>query len=113
LPLAELNLAEVLHPRPVLRKQARPVLPARVDLHTPIPTPPGADATFESNGSHRLSCLIHNPWIVGIEVDAEPEHPTRALDDVSVSQVEPHEVRIGLGVQEDGFATHWAEMRLP
>ena len=36
----------------------------------------------------------------------------RGHDDVSVSQVEPKQVCVGLGVREDGIATHWAKMRL-
>jgi hypothetical protein len=84
LPLPQLDLAKVFHAGPVLRKQARPMLPARVNLHAAILTPPGANATLDSHGRHRLPCLTENPWIAGIEVHAESEHSTGALDDVAV-----------------------------
>jgi hypothetical protein len=89
LPLGQLDLAEVFLARPVLWKQARPMLPARVNLHAAILTLPGANATLDSHGRHSLPCLTENSWIAGIEVQAESEYSTWALDDVPVPQVEP------------------------
>src|SRR2546426_8177746 len=110
LPVLQLDPAKVLHPCSMLRKKAGPVLPPRVNLDTVVPPGPSVDLAVATNKAHCAPALRDDPRITPVEVDAELEHRSGTLDDVTITEVEAKEIGIA-GAVSLTVAAARAELR--
>jgi hypothetical protein len=92
LPFGDLDHPFVFEPRSMLREQARPVAPVRVDLYA---LASGDSArTASSSGLHRLAGLADDARILGVKEDPQPVDVTRMPRDASIPEVQAQEVHI-------------------
>ena len=95
LPIRQGDEAGVLAPRPVLGKEARPVLRERVDLDARAVS---AELDRRAAGRHHLGqrrlAVADDHRVAPIESDPEPKHVARVSRDVAVPEIEAQQVGV-------------------
>src|SRR5436309_13388643 len=85
----------------MLRKEARPVLPMTGELHTPcLLDAADPHGTSRPDQPHGLGDLVDDSRISKILDDAELVDTSRHRRDVSISQIDPEQVRVGFAGQK-------------
>jgi hypothetical protein len=102
LPRLEVDGTQILHPHPVLREQARPVLPVGENVHAPRSmNEPDSGLRKSTDAPNRLCALVDDPDVTDIEAHAQLVDASWTPRDPAVPQVHPQEIRVPAAVHRN------------